>query len=480
MIDKTKEMVDDAIRTRNIGFLCEYYFGVELTPKQREIVKAIVWPDNKRIVISCMTRYGKSFVVSMAILLYIAFHGNKRNLIIAPTIDQSKIIRNYMSNFIINSDQFSDLIDINLTGLDRLKSEVSKKRITFKNGSELMILSAEGSAERLMGFGADGLVVMDESCLIEYEVYRQKISRMLGDSPESILVEIGNPWNRNNQMYEHWINPKFKKIHIGYKDALKEHRLTQEHLDEQKELLTPMEFEVLYEANFPEEAEDSIFTYKKVQAASLKEIKPSEGKVKRIISCDVADKGKDKTVIMWGYEDDGYYVVEDIWTENKSENMAIAGKIVNLYEEKGADYINIDTIGVGVGVVSRVKELLGGKTTIKACHYGEGVGTSGKESKPRTDESLADRKSDSGRKRFMNRKAEQYFRLNDLFNEGLITIPKNEHLIKELMKMGWEVSSSGKIKIIDPEDKSPDYADALVYFIWKTKEEIVFDFGGKK
>ena len=36
--------------------------------------------------------------------------------------------------------------------------------------------------------------------------------------------------------------------------------------------------------------------------------------------------------------------------------------------------------------------------------------------------------------------------------------------------MKWELNSSGKIKIVDP-DKSPDFADTLVYFIWRDSQE---------
>ena len=476
---KITDLIVKAVKERNVGFLCHYYFQERLTNKQTDIVKAVAFPINKRIVISCITRYGKSYVVSMGILLYIAFHSNKRNLILAPRIEQANIIRNYLSTFILKSKDFQELVDIQLTGLDRLKSEVSKKRITFRNGSSLQILSAEGTADRLMGFGADGLVVMDESCLITYEVYRSKISRMLGDSPDTVLVEIGNPWHRNNQMFEHWLNPKFDKIHIGWEIAIKEGRLTKEHLEEQRELLTPLEFEVLYEANFPEEAEDSIFNYGKVKYATERVIKDKKI-LRKIISCDVADKGKDVTVIMYGYEyDDGTYEVTEIFQEKKSENMVIAGKIVDWFKTKGADIINIDTIGVGVGVVSRVREVLRGcKVKVNACHYGEGVGALGQHRKAFKQEGIEDKQPTSEKKRFMNRKAEQFFRLRDLFLEERVKIPKCDLLIKELMKMAWELTSSGKIRIIDPEDKSPDYADALVYFIWKTKSDVIFNFGG--
>ena len=181
---------------------------------------------------------------------------------------------------------------------------------------------------------------------------------------------------------------------------------------------------------------------------------------------------------MYGYKDNktGAYKVEEVYSEPISDNMGVAGKIIQWYHDYGADMINIDTIGVGVGVVSRVREQVGHLTQINACHYGEGVGSSGKATKAYPSETLAERDPESNKKRFSNRKAEQFFRLRDLFEEGLISIPQHQVLFTELMIMKWELTSSGKIRILDPESKSPDYADALVYFIWGIGEEVVFDF----
>ena len=249
------ELVKRAIREKNIGFLFKYFFDVTLTKGQTDIARAISFPDNNRVVISCCTQYGKSFVTGMAVLIYISLHSNKRNLLIAPTLDQANIIRNYVSEAIMRSHYFGELVDIHATGLDRLKTEVSKKRITFTNGSSLMVLSAEGEGKRLMGWGADGLLIIDESCLISYEVYRAKIHRMLGADPQAVLIEIGNPWHTDGQMHLHWLDPKFNKIHIGDKQALEEGRVTKEFLAEQKASLTDVEYRVLYESLFPDDSQ---------------------------------------------------------------------------------------------------------------------------------------------------------------------------------------------------------------------------------
>jgi len=427
-------------KERHSKALAYFYFGYDLSDTQALIVRKIAWSEHKRIAISCMTRYGKTRSVAIAILLYILLNRDKKILLLAPTKNQTQILRNYVAEMITDSE-ISGLLTTHSASLE---SEVSKQRITFTNGCELLTLTAEGTGERLMGHGGD-LIIMDESCLISHEVWRSKISRMLGDSPDSILVEIANPWHRDNHFFEHWNDPSFEKIHVDWKLALKEGRITQEYVDEQRLTLKdfPMEFEILYDSVFPEQSADGLISYRRIKEAI------NRGKVKGevIISCDVADKGTDRTVIMTGRSDGTKYAVENIYSEAKSENTAVAGRLVNMQKETIAMTINVDAIGIGVGVISMLKQEINNRhCKITACHFG---------------------RSASNKAHYLNKKAEMYFRLKYLFEEGLISIPEHPQLIKELLAMRWERGSGGeKLKIIDP-DKSPDFADALVYLIWK-------------
>ena len=255
----------------------------------------------------------------------------------------------------------------------------------------------------------------DEACLISDDA-NAKITRMLGDNPdESIVIELLNPWTRSNKAFEHWNDPDYFKVHIDWKDALKDGRTTKEYIDRQRKDLTDLEFCVLYDSNFPEESEDSIFNLGKINKAVSKP-QTTEGTI--ITSCDVADKGKDRTVIMDGVKGN-IYSVNKIYSEPKSESSDVIGKLNNrINENKGKEIINnIDTIGLGTGVVSMVKEYTQDmdNVTVNACHFGEN---------PVLDD-----------KRFDNRKAENYFRLKELFDDGKISIPDNKELINQLIQM---------------------------------------------
>ena len=447
------KLLGKAIKEKNIKFLCKAFFNTEPTKTQLEIIRTIAFRETKRLVISAYTRHGKSWSVSQGILLYIFLNSDKRILLIAPTSDQTGILRNYMTSFILESEFMTDLLDLEASGADRIKKEISRSRITFKNGCELKVLSAAGTAERLMGWGGD-LIVMDESCLIDYEVYRQKISRMLGDSPNSMLVSIGNPWHRNNQMYEHWTDPNFTKIHIDYKTGIKEGRITKEYVDEQRHLLTEMEFEILYNANFPEEAEDQLIKGEWIKRAINKEM---EGLNDKVAGLDVAEFGMDWTVLTKGYTDGTRYKATSINYWDKQDTMQTVSKTIPNIDKETTIYV--DATGVGSGVHARLKELTYKAVEVKVGRSPEAI--------IKTEKKKFDR--------FMNQKAQFYWKLRELFENGNISIPNNHHLIKELLSMRYEITSGGKIRIIDP-DKSPDFADSLMLMCSGYKRKFVMAF----
>jgi intein/homing endonuclease len=162
---ENNEWLDWAWKNKNVKYLCAHYFNEILTPGQERIVRTVAFDEHKRVTICCMTRYGKSFSVSMGMLLWIFHNENKKIAIIAPTNEKTSIIRNYLIGFVAKSAEFMDLLDLDKKGVERIKKEVSRKRMTWKNGVEMRTLSAEGKGEALMGFGAEKCVSANTSII---------------------------------------------------------------------------------------------------------------------------------------------------------------------------------------------------------------------------------------------------------------------------------------------------------------------------
>lgn len=464
-IKKIQEMTEHdimhkALEEEDVRFLVKWYFDYDLTSLQCGIVREIAFEKYNRFSISAMTRYGKSFCVTIAIGLYFILNKNKKVFFISPTQEQSMILRDYMAELVLKCRSLQEIADINITGEERLRAQTSRAHQTFKNGCSYRVFTAHGDAENLMGHGLGsngGILIVDEACLVGSKAYA-KIMRILGDNPEkSMFIELYNPWNRDNKAFEHTLNPEFHCIRISYLDAIKEGRTTKEFIEQRRLDMTPLEFTVLYESKFPVEAEDSIFNLDRIKDA-IEIGKENFTSPKLIISCDVADKGNDFTIIMSGiqHKDTNNFLIQNIYSEPKSENTEIAGRINNIINVNKSNFesivVNIDCIGVGTGVVSMVKEYVEenhlGHVVVNRCHFGETP-----ELEP---------------ERFYNKKAENYFRLKELMEKGMIGIPDDKDLLKQLISMRWKFSSTSKIVVVDP-DKSPDFADALVYFTWYIK-----------
>lgn len=426
--------------------------GTPATYGQQQIVGAVLDPNVKRLIISAMTRYGKTFFVAKGLLLLIANTPvslkpkTRKILIIAPTLDQTNIIRNYIAEHIANNRTLSALVDrTERSGPERLKSEMSKKRLTFKNGWEIITLTAHGNeneddpAPNLMGFGGD-IIVLDEACLILQKVYTQRISRMLGDDAENAkLITIVNPWNMLNFAYQQWMNPVFKKIHIGWKQALAEGRTTQTFLNEQKAILSDYEWTVLYESDFAPESKDTLIRYDWIQRALKKQIQFTD-KTQTVWGLDVAEQGEDLTILTKAETDGIQYSVKSQQHIRDRETIPCANEVSSILPKK--DNVNVDSIGVGAGVYSQLKELGHSVTSIR-------VGES----------------SEADDKRYLNLKSERWWRLRNIFEQDLISIPNEPKLISQLSQMRYEFTTVGKIKIRDPDGKSPDYADSLMLTI---------------
>jgi hypothetical protein len=419
--------------------------GYELSPGQVRIVGSVLDPTVKRLIISCMTRYGKTRVVAIALLLYVLNSSNKKILIIAPTLDQTNIIRNYIAEMIADNQTLCNLVDhATHSGPESLKSEMSKKRITFKNGCEIITLTAHGEeggkdpGKQLMGFGGD-IICLDEACLILDEVYTSRISRMLGDSPDSKLITIVNPWNMLNFAYKQWQNPIFKRIHIDHTQALAEGRVTESFLKEQKETLSSYEWDVLYESKFSVEGEDTLIRYDWIERASKHQTQLT-GKVQTVWGLDVAEQGSDLTILTRAETDGIHYNVKEQQWIREHETMPTANHVSVIVPK--TEQINVDSIGVGAGVYSRLVELGHKAVSVRV--------------------SMA---PTSEANRYINQKSQRWWRLRTLFEQDLISIPNNPKLISQLSQMRYQFTTAGKIQIIDPDGKSPDYADSLMLTI---------------
>lgn len=428
--------------TKIATYYIRKWFNFNLYPSQKQILDYILDRKKKRITIKATTRYGKSQLVALACIMFAILYDNVRIGIMAPTQDKTKIIMGYIQMALSKCKEMEDVVDIDTMGLsklEKLKREVSKKKITFKNGSYIEVLSLDikGKGFKAMGFAYD-LSVIDETGEIPDEVFN-KAYRMLVEDKQAKLVEIGNPWHLNH-FYNHHNSDKWEKYTVDWKTAVKEGRMTELQILDQKEELTELEFKVLYDAEFPKDIENSIFKEELhiIPACRVKEFSEYD---KILIGIDTAQGGKDNTVITTILElDNEYSFYNSIKMDNK-DDMSIVGMFLEYIEKEGFNKEDIEIsvdYPMGKGVADRLKEH--GFTTYE---FRSGF-------------------SARNKKRFLNFKAESIFGLADIMKENrFYNLPKNSQYVLQLKKWIFDIRSDRLIHVIDPTDKSPDEADSL-------------------
>lgn len=451
---------DYLVKKRDVYTLSKMYFDFEPTPKQCDIIRAIAFQEANFITVKAPTQWGKTKTIAVARDLHKLMNKNVEYQLVASLDSKTSKLRSYVAENHVICKSLANELDIGAVGFSRLNTEISRKRFTYKDGSSLGVHSAQGDAIRLMGHGGD-VVIVDETGEIDKEKFNGRIFRMLGGRNNPMLIEIGNPWDPNSHFAEHWDDPRtpeqggWLKIHVTWQDGVNEGRFTQEFIDEQRRNLSPIEFRVLYDADFPEEAEDQLIERNWFDWALNNRISIENSR--DIAGLDVAEYGRDATVLINGLTDDRYYRATEIFTWHKQDTMQTVAKVAP--KIKKTCEINIDSTGVGSGVAPRLQEL-----EFNAVSYKGGE-------KPDRDE-----------ERFRNQLAYGYWSLREAFEQRRIDLtmlkkfPVELAMLKrELMAIKYEVQSDRLIRIIKPNDKkpgpgqprikSPDHADALMLLV---------------
>ncbi len=168
---------------------------------------------------------------------------------------------------------------------------------------------------------------------------------------------------------------------------------------------------------------------------------------RRVICCDPAEFGNDKTVIM-AFEEGKVINIEAL---RKKEPMETAGRIRVMRRRYDGQLVVIDSIGIGAGIRSRLGEL--GENVM-----GVNVGV----------------KSDTP-ENYGNLKAEIWMYAQEMFRENLVSIPDNNELIEDLAAMRYSTTSKGKVMIEKKDEtkkrlgRSPDMGDCFVLGLWGLK-----------
>lgn len=436
-----------------------YGASFELTDGQAEIFEVIAKRKYPRVHALSYTQFGKSDVVSMAVLTRITTFPEKW-AIVAPSNKKAHIIMSYLIGHIFDNEYTSALFEVEKgESVDRIRRERSKDRLTFKlpNGqiSEVFTLSSEGKRTKdlldaLMGFSSPNIII-DESSLID-DIQIVGIMRMLGGHADNFLFEIGNAMRRNH-FYRTSLDPKYHHINIDYTRGIKEGRITSAFVEEMR--AKPM-FSMLYENKFPaQDAIDSSGYGPLYSDTELQDkIKPSIelfGELK--MGCDVAGEGANYSVITLR----GHNGARIIYRENNPDTMSFVAKIVEMYKLHKPRRIYIDKVGIGKPVVDRLLEL-------PEMYNNDGCVVVG----VMAGEAAEDKDN------YFNKRAEMFWRQREWMQTSVL---EGDGWL-DLLDVRYKVQSDKKIKIKSKDEMikdgimSPDVADALSLTFYEADRDL--------
>jgi hypothetical protein len=203
--------------------------------------------------------------------------------------------------------------------------------------------------------------------------------------------------------------------------------------------------------DFPQTTTDGLIPLKWIRAAQERELKPG---LPNELGVDIGGGG-DPNIIAHRRGP----VVRILRKDVEPDTMKTAGHIIQALRKTDADCAKIDVIGIGRGVVDRGREL-------KKPFIGVNVAERPlSRARTRAERKVGKRPDQE----FANLKAEGYWNLRTLFQDGTIDIdPLDEDLAAQLAALKYDANSRGETIIIGKKelreeiDRSPDEAEAVM------------------
>ncbi len=448
--------------------------GVEPWGRQVEVLNALT--EHRRVAVKAGNGLGKGFCAAVAVLWFMHVHQEAAiALSTAPTFRQVRHIL------------WRQLRRLYRPAAGTLGGKMLDTRWELSDNRYAMGLSAD-SADQFQGFHSPNVfIVVDEAEGVGEEIYEAIESVMTSADP--LLLLIGNPTTMTGAFRRAFYEERqiYRTITISALDSPNAQAgrvvipglTTPRWIEERKQIWG--EENPVYRSRvlgeFPEQGEDTLISLSDIEAAVRRfegqpgktgaavagpdpaegrSIHPSTGSGQTgtdadaagagagdaavILAVDVARFGADRSVILRRRGN----CVEDIRALRQMDTMQLTGWVSAAIRECSPAQVCVDEIGVGAGVVDRLRELGHPVRGVNVAHKARQDGI------------------------FVNLRAEGYWTLRERFVSGRISIPADNQLVGELAALRYGYDSQGRIKMESKDDMrqrglpSPDKADALM------------------
>lgn len=240
-----------------------------LTDGQLRIFCSILDPNKKHVCILAPSRYGKTEVASLAILVLASLFQLKIP-IIGGTISKSKKIMEYILEHISDHPSlYEGLIDVSVGDIESLKVMKTKTSLRWKNGGWIYVSSLEErntlrQGESVVGEGGD-MIFVEEAGLLRSDEHFSKVVRMREGEIGKIVLS-GNAFE--NSVFERaFRSDLYEKCVVSLEEAFSEGRLEKDRVfTEIKPQMTKKDWMRFYECEFPSVQDYSYFYPRRYEA----------------------------------------------------------------------------------------------------------------------------------------------------------------------------------------------------------------------
>ena len=430
---------DFVLRYRdNPALFVQEVLGITPQKWQHEFLDAIARGE-RRVSVKSAHGVGKSSACSWAMLWVILTQYPSKQVCTAPTSSQL-------------FDALWAELRANITKLpDALQSllEVTTDRVVLKAAPDECFISARTARaekpEALQGVHSTGRVVLyaDEASGVDEQVFEAAIGSMSGHSATTVLTS--NPTRTSGFFYEthHRAKDEWFRMTIAAGDCP---YVSPDYIRQ-----VAMQYgegsnvyRVRVMGEFPLADDDTLIGLELAQSAVSRDVVQNPN-APILWGLDVARFGTDSSALC---KRQANVVLETVKTWKNLDLMALTGAVLHEYES--ADFkdrpaeILVDSIGLGAGVVDRLREL---KLPARGINVGESPAFKGQ---------------------YMNLRAELWAKAKAWLEARDCKLPRDERLVNELSSPRYSFMSNGKLKLESKDDMkrrglaSPDVADAFV------------------
>ncbi len=441
--------------------------GGHLTDYQRQIIGAL--PREKRVTARGPHGLGKTALASLVLLWF----ATTRDGMDWKVVTTASVWRQLSKFLWPEIHKWARLIDWQALGMHRPRENRELLTLSLKIDTGEAFAVASDQPSSIEGAHADCLLyIFDEAKAIPEATWDAAEGAFSGGGSdtghEALALAISTPGVGQSRFraiherapgFEDWWTRR-----VSLEEAIAAGRISRDWAEQRR--LQWGEGSVLYATRvlgeFAEQDEAGVIPIVWINAAverwqALLDAGDLAALVPGFIGVDVADGGADTSVIcrLAGATALGF---DEVLQRGLGDTMQVAGKAKALFDAHACG-VAVDVIGVGAGVVSRLRE-----------QGVQVVAFNASEASTATDRSRE--------LRFLNVRAEAWWLMREALDpeqgDGL-ALPPSTRLIGELAAPRWGITSNGRVKVESKDDirgrigRSTDYADALIMAYWAAR-----------